>query len=672
MKHIFISLLYIIASVISIYARVNIGIIPAPYNVELGNKIVNLPNIVYYETNLSFQEIRDIEDWMQMMEGKLSPFKFIRTDIKNRAFLVLEKDNKDIPESYELVINEKRIIVKASDVAGFFYSLQSLCQVANHYSMKIPVMTIKDKPRFSYRGILMDPARNFMTTQFIKKQMDMMAYFKINHLHLHLTDDSGWRIEIKKYPDLTNKTSYYPYENHEKWWLGGMKFCSRKDSASVGGFYSQNDIIDLVEYARKLNITIVPEVDIPGHSGALTYSYPELTCKECPSNVLCPGNEYVYEFMENIFIEIMDLFPSKLIHVGCDEVSKDMWRNCSLCKEKMRNENISELEGLQSYMMRRFDRFFVKHGRNMIGWDEMLQGGLAENSVVMSWRGIDGGIQAAQQGKKSIMCPERYCYLDGFQDDPTGLGISSGWYLPISDVYSYNPAPDYLEENVAKEIIGVQGNLWNSWLYLDDEIETFLWPRAMAIAEIGWTFDEYKDYDKFRLNALELIEKMHEMGYSSFDLKKEKGERNGFYNQVNSIAIGKILIDKNNQSDYKKVVDGYIGGWRLDPDRWFLSERNKDFIIDLNENKKIEYIGITSIQARGYRIPTNVQFYISDDNVEYKLLHSFDNNIEYIEPIGYYYNNYIDNSWKGDCSTQYIKIRINSDKKWGIDEIVIR
>lgn len=658
---------------LSIFAEeLNIGIIPEPESVSWTGGSLKVPETMSYWAENGGEEMQDIEEWMTRMSGNISPFMYEKSKSAKRAFLKMIVTGKGEPESYELTVTDNGIVIKSAGKAGLFYGLQSLTQMSLHYDMDIPKVQIKDRPRFEYRGVLLDPSRYFLTTDFIKKQLDMMAYFKLNRLHWHLTDDCGWRIEIKKYPELTEKTAYFPYKSQEDWWLGGMRFCSKDAPDAVGGYYTQEEVREIVEYARKLNITVVPEVDIPGHSGSLIQVHPELSCPEWRTNVLCPGNENVYKFMEDIFLEIMELFPSELIHVGCDEVSKDMWKKCHLCQAKMKEENIGTVEELQSYMMQRFDTFFTKHNRRLVGWNEMLQGGLADGAVVMSWTGVDGGIQAAKQGKNAIMCPERYCYIDGFQDDPTDIRISSGWYLPLNQVYSYDPAPESLGRNVVDKIMGIQGNLWAAWFYTEEETELYLWPRAMAIAELGWTPNDKKDYGKFRANAVESVERMRANGYNAFDLKNEKGERKGFGQKSDALSNGKTVLGHESNPKSKILTDGYIGGWRLDDIWWFLSYGNQDFTVDLEKIEDIGHIGVSFIQARGYRIPGKVEISVSDDNTNYEVIYSCDNTIPYQEPLSYYENRYVENSWKGKTTARYVKVKVLTDKVWGIDEIIVR
>lgn len=648
------------------------GIIPAPAHIEFGSGAgaVLSEEITYY-SDFNRDALSSVEDWMSRMGGKVSPFTYKKESKERKAELRLYFTDTVRPEGYYLDVEGDIITVRASDKAGLLYALQSLCQMSLHYSMKIPEVHIQDYPRFSHRGIMLDPARNFFPLDFIKKQLDMMAYYKLNTFHWHLTEDAGWRIEIKQYPELTEKAAYYPFRNHEEWWLGDKSYCTKDAPGATGGYYTQEEVKEIVSYAEKLSINIIPEIDIPAHAAALIYAYPELRCPSSNANILCPGNEYVYEFMENVYEEIMAIFPSKMIHVGCDEVYKGIWKECPLCQKKMSDEKLSSVDELQSYMMKRFDRFFTEHGRRMVGWNEIMHGGLAENAVVMSWTGVDGGIEAARQGKDAIMCPERYCYLDGIQDDPTIGEISSSWYLPLDHVYSYDPAPSDLGEEVKKHIIGVQGNLWSEWQYPETKVEKYLWPRAMAIAEIGWTPDEKKSFTDFRANAVESVDRLKALGYNPFDLRNERGERPGYGETDNSLSTGKKILGHESDARYRLLTDGQKGSWRLDGTSWFMSSGYAELVVDLEVVQPIEYIWVSFIQARGFRIPCDVRIEVSEDNAQYRCLYDSDNDFVY-EPINYFYNRYIENSWKGRTSARYVKIIVNGDCNWGLDEIEIR
>lgn len=661
----------LVASIYLYATNDNIGIIPAPAEVVLpGGQSLQLPSVILYHTNLDRRKNSELDTWMQKMNSRIEPFSFRKNTNKTSSLLNLELSGDCKPESYELVVEDGKILVKASDKAGIFYALQSLGQLIVHYSGNLPNLRIKDYPRFQYRGILLDPARNFLPVDFVKKQLDMMSYFKLNVLHWHLTEDAGWRIEIKKYPELTNNAAYYPYLNHEEWWLGEKKFCSKDEVKANGGYYTQEEIKDIVNYAKNLNITIVPEIDIPAHSAALLYSFPELRCEHSSANILCPGNQNMYKIMCEIFDEVLELFPSKLIHIGGDEVDKSIWKKCKHCQALMQEKEYNEVEELQSHMMNYFNDYFVKKGRRMIGWNEILHNNLSNEAVVMSWTGIEGGMNAAKQGKNAIMCPERYCYLDGFQDALPYLEISSGWYLPLEHVYSYNPAPPSLGKDIKDKILGVQGCLWGEWLYPINKVEKYLWPRAMAIAEVGWSQDEKKSYSNFYSNAIESVEFMRRLGYKTFDLKNEIGERKGYHEKLSVLSTSKNICGYEKDKYYSLLTDGKIGSWRLDSNSWFLSSGNQDLIVDLEKIRNINSVKFSTIQARGYRIPDKVEIYLSDDNVDYRLIYSSKNTYSYL-PISYFYNRYIDNSWYGNTAARYVKVSVYSDYNWGIDEIIV-
>ena len=345
-----------------------------------------------------------------------------------------------------MTITPQKIEIKALSGAGLFYGIQSLLQLEGQYGTQIPALCIKDEPRFPYRGMMLDVSRHFFDKEFVKKQMDILSYYKINRLHLHLTDAAGWRIEIKKYPRLTQFAAWRPQAVWKDWWNGDRKYCEENDPQAKGGYYTQDDIRELVSYAQQHYITLIPEIEMPAHSEEVLTAYPELSCTHEPYKQadFCIGNEKTFEFLENVLLEVMDLFPSKYIHVGGDEAGKASWKTCPLCQARMKEEGLKDVNELQSYLIHRMERFLNSHGRNLLGWDEILDGGLAPNATVMSWRGTEGGLKAVEAGHHAIMSPGEYCYLDGYQDAPYSQPEAIGGYLPLQKVYSYNPIPDTL------------------------------------------------------------------------------------------------------------------------------------------------------------------------------------------------------------------------------------
>jgi len=443
--------------------------------------------------------------------------------------IILKADYQgEKPESYNLKVNNKQIIINGSDEAGTFYGVQTLRKSipadATKNTVIFPAVDIKDSPRFGYRGMMLDVGRHMFPAEFIKKYIDLLALHNTNRFHWHITDDQGWRIEIKKYPELTKIGS-----QRAQTVVG--KNSAKYDGTPYGGFYTQDEIKDIVAYAQKRFITIIPEVDLPGHMLAALATFPNLGCTGGPyvtceswgvfEDVLCAGNEDTYTFLENVFAEVVELFPSEYIHVGGDECPKIRWQECPKCQAKIKELGLkgdakhSKEDMLQSYVISRVEKFLNSKGRQIIGWDEILEGGLAPNATVMSWRGTEGGIAAAKLKHNAIMVPTSYLYFDYYQtddlkDEPPGIG----GYVPIEKVYSFDPVPKELTEEESKYIIGTQANLWTEYILDSKHVEYMVLPRMAALSEIQWVTPEKKDYEKFLPRLAKLMELYKKLDYN--------------------------------------------------------------------------------------------------------------------------------------------------------------
>ena len=368
----------------------------------------------------------------------------------------------------------------------------------------LPAVSINDAPRFPYRGAMMDVARNFLPKETVLKFIDMMAVYKLNRLHMHLTDDQGWRIEIKKYPKLTEIGSYRSQTqvgHSDYYWP------RRYDGIEKGGFYTQEDIKEIVQYASDRFITVIPEIEMPGHSSAALAAYPELSCGlgkdyvvrdyyDIFDEVYCP-KEGTFTFLENVLTEVIDLFPSHYIHIGGDECPKKAWKKCPDCQSLIKKEGLKDEEELQSWFIHRIEEFVNSKGRDIVGWDEILEGGLAPNATVMSWRGEKGGIIAAKQKHNVIMTPGDECYFDYYQEDPEFAPLAIGSFLPLDSVYAYNPLPDELTAEEQSYIIGTQANIWGEYIQTPEYFEYMTFPRLLAMAEVQWTQPENKNFNDF-------------------------------------------------------------------------------------------------------------------------------------------------------------------------------
>ena len=432
-------------------------------------------------------------------------------------------DGEGHPEGYSLEVKKDGIVVKAATEAGIFYGQQTLKQL--YTSEGFPCVSITDVPRFSYRGLHLDVSRHFFPKEEIMKLLDVMAYYKLNKLHFHLTDAGGWRLQIDKYPKLTAETAYRTETDWLKWWDGkDRKYLPEGTEGAYGGYYTKADIREIVAFAAERHIDVVPEIEFPGHSEEVFAAYPELCCTGKPytSGDFCIGNPQSFTFMEDVLTEVIDLFPYEYVHVGGDEAGKQAWKSCPKCQALMRKMGMKSVDELQSYMIHQAEDFLKSKGRKLIGWDEILEGGLAPEATVMSWRGEDGGIKSARMGHDVIMTPGNYLYFDFYQADPKTQPYAIGGYTPIKHVYSYNPVPvDSLNTEEQRHIMGVQANTWTEYIKDAQHLEYMMFPRALAVAEIAWTPQELRSWMDFKPRMNAHIPVLQQKGIYAFTLSDE-------------------------------------------------------------------------------------------------------------------------------------------------------
>ncbi|RHI10812.1 beta-N-acetylhexosaminidase [Bacteroides sp. AM16-24] len=520
----------------------NYQVIPLPQEVSLtqGNpfKLNGNVLIAYPENNALLQRNAEfLSEYIRQSTGYAPKTKAIAAgeQVKNAITLGLDPDiaNK---EGYVLTTTPEGISINGQTENGVFYGIQTLRKSipaeAKGATILIPAGEIKDEPRFSYRGMHLDVGRHFFPIEFIKKYIDLLALHNMNTFHWHLTEDQGWRIEIKKYPKLTEIGS-----QRSRTVIG--RNTQEYDNTPYGGFYTQEEAKEIVKYAQERYITVIPEVDLPGHMLAALAAYPEMGCtggpyEVCPrwgvfEDVLCIGNDKTMQFLEDVMSEIIEIFPSEYVHIGGDEAPRDRWKECPKCQARIKAEglkadkNHTAEDRLQSYCMTRIEKFLNSKGRRIIGWDEILEGDVAPNATVMSWRGASGGIKAAQMGHDVIMAPNTYCYFDYYQtadtkDEPLGIG----GYVPIEKVYSLDPTFD-LNEEQKKHIIGAQANLWTEYIATTEHVEYMVLPRMAALAEVQWTQPEKKDFKDFTTRLASLMKFYQRDGFNYakhvFDLK---------------------------------------------------------------------------------------------------------------------------------------------------------
>ncbi|KXK37971.1 MAG: beta-N-acetylhexosaminidase [Saprospiraceae bacterium] len=419
---------------------------------------------------------------------------------KEDANVVFEPIESLDHESYTLSIGSDKVSIKANGSTGLQYGLTTLAQIVQNDGWPLPVLLISDSPKYEYRGMHLDVVRHFFSVDEVKKYLDFMAYYKFNKFHWHLTDDQGWRIEIKKYPKLQEVAAY-----RKETLIGHYNDVPQKyDGKRYGGYYTQDQIKEIVQYAADRHITVIPEIELPGHVKAALAAYPELGCEDKKyetattwgvfEDVLCP-NAFTFEFLEGVMDEVIQLFPGKYIHVGGDECPRDAWKRSAFCQEFMRRHNIENEAGIQSYFIQRIEQYINSKGKQIIGWDEILEGGLADNATVMSWRGTEGGIQAARMDHNVIMTPGSHCYFDYYQSESPDEPIAIGGYIPLEKVYKWDPTPTELEDNKKRFILGGQANLWTEYIATFSHLEYMAYARAMAMSEALWS--KSKDYLQF-------------------------------------------------------------------------------------------------------------------------------------------------------------------------------
>lgn len=587
------------------------------------------------------------------------------------------------PEGYVLSVNSDGVRIEALSGAGLFYGVQTLLQMAADAPEGMTAVTVKDEPRFEYRGIMLDVSRHFRSKEFVKRQIDLLSYYKINRLHLHLTDAAGWRIEIKKYPRLTQFAAWRPQAVWKDWWNGKREYCEETDPRAQGGYYTQDDIRELVAYAQKHYVTIIPEIEMPSHSEEVLTAYPELSCTHVPykQSDFCIGNEKTFEFLENVLTEVMELFPSEYIHIGGDEAGKASWPNCKLCQARMKKEGLKDVNELQSYSIHRMERFLNSHGRKLLGWDEILDGGLAPNATVMSWRGTEGGLAAIRSGHKAIMSPGQYCYLDGYQDAPYSQPEAIGGYLPLKKVYGYEPVPDSLSADEAKLMYGVQANLWTEYIPTEEHAEYMLYPRAIALAEVAWSKPENKSWEDFHPRALKIVDELKAKGYHPFELKNEIGNRKEAETPVEHLALGKkVTYNAPYWENYPAageatLTDGLRGGWNYNDQLWqgFVTKDRVDVVIDLEKETPIHSVAADFMQICGPEVfmPERVVISVSNDGKEFTQLAEIKH--EVVRDDAVTFKNF---GWEGEASARYIRYQaLASDKFGGVlftDEIVVK
>jgi hexosaminidase len=514
---------------LSSIACAQVNIIPQPAELKMpetaGSFVITAKTPIILEGAGLENSARFLNDYLKQVYGFTLPV----TKKPGKApgiRLNYDKIEYPLPGAYNMEVNDKGVYIGGDNETGAFYGVQTLLQLLpaeKAASLPVSYLSIKDYPRFQYRGMHLDVCRHFFPIPFIKRYIDYIALHKMNYFHWHLTDDQGWRIEIKKYPNLTKAGAW------RNGTIIGHHPGTGNDSIHYGGFYTQKQVKEIVAYAAKRYITVLPEIEMPGHASAALTAYPYLGCTGGPyqvqqtwgvfNDVFCAGNDSVFTFLQNVLDEVMPLFPSKFIHIGGDECPKDSWKKCPKCQKRIADNHLKDEHELQSYFVQRMEKYINSKGKTIIGWDEILEGGLAPNAVVMSWRGEKGGIDAAKQNHDVIMTPGGYCYFDHAQSKNED-SLTIGGYLPVKQTYSYEPVSKELSETEGKHILGAQGNVWTEYITNPKKVEYMIFPRMSALSEVLWSPAAKRNWDDFQ-NRLQQQCKRYTLWGANYNSKFE-------------------------------------------------------------------------------------------------------------------------------------------------------
>ena len=670
------------------------NIIPQPENISLLKGQFKLNKGTKIVTNLTGSDFKVLNQYTS--EVLKHPLAYAKNPSQQGVFRLICKGTAQQAaqamdsvrlQGYELEVTPKGITIQALTPTGLFYGLQTLRQLEK--DGQIACVKVKDAPRFAYRGLMIDCSRHFWSKDEIKKQLDAMAYFKLDRFHWHLTDGGGWRMEVKQYPLLTEETAYRTESDWTKWWNGKNRQYSPDPRRLVcwkgmnihGGYYTQDDIKEIVDYAAARHITIIPEIEMPGHSDEVVYAYPELSCTGKPytQSDLCVGKEQTYTFMENVLKEVMRLFPSKYIHIGGDEAERRTWKTCPDCQRVMKDYHLKDVAELQSHFTHRIERFLNDNGRKLLGWDEIMEGTLAPNAAVMSWRGTEAGLTAAKSGHHVVMAPQEFCYLNMYQDDPMTEPKAQGGYTRLEKTYNYDPIPAaYKGTSLEKYIDGVQGCVWTEFIEKPDHLEYMIYPRLLALAETGWT-KQRTGYADFRQRVITATDALKRAGYNAFDIRKEKGARPESRSIVQHEALGKPVTylgryaEKYRAEGDSTLTNGLRGDWGYLEGRWqgFIDSTGVDVVVDMGKVTDIRDVRVDFMHLYESVIytPETIELMVSDDGKNFKTIDTVRPGIKASEDyLVYPYK------WKGDVKGRYVRVKALSREKdaWIFtDEIIV-
>lgn len=657
----------------------NIHIIPKPQEITIEEGSFKTDAGTKLYTNLKGKERTLFYDYIGSLPCKFSKGK--AKDGSNVIRLIVgQVEGTENYEAYSLNVTSSKVEIIGNSPEGIFNGLQTMFQLSGGITqtLEIPCVNVSDEPRFHYRGYMLDVSRHFFSKEFVLKMLDILSYYKINVFHFHIQDTGGWRIESKKYPELTNKTAYRTKEDLNDWWQDKNRFCAMEDEGAYGGYYTQEDIQEIVAFATERHIEIIPEIDMPGHARSILWAYPEYACEgrnASNSNELCLGNEKTYMFCEDVLSEIMQLFPSKYIHIGGDEADRQIWHSCPKCTRLMQDEGIDNVSELQGYFTRHIQEFLDKHGKTVIGWDEIVDGKINRNTVVMSWREeSDNGKDALKSGYRVIQSPTSHCYLDYFQDNPYFEPEGILGYTPLEKTYSFDPAPKGDYDNSL--VLGVQGNLWTEHIPTVQHAEYMTFPRILAIAEVGWTYPEQKSYPEFKERAFEALDYLRkERDVHPFNLSTELGPRPESLIPAMNAAKSKKILRGDTMNEYPEaegVVDGLLGNWNGNGDRWIQFGNNMDVVIDMGRTSELHAVKgyFLKVLTGGMYLPDSLEISFSDDGKNFRQVLKQEIRTDYTKLY-----DIMDYGWIGLDTARYIRFHATMLSDWGnilCDEIIVK
>lgn len=622
-------------------AEADYDVIPQPKEVNLnsdGHFLIAATTKVYYEEGLQ-REAEFLNEYANEILGY--PLQTVAYNGQDRGIvLTITPEEFDKAEAYEIDVTPQRVTIKGADAAGVFYGIQTLRKSLpiappdTKLPAFLPCGTIRDWPEFGYRGMHLDPCRHFMDLDSVKIYIDMLALHNMNQFHFHLSEDQGWRIEIKKYPELTQVGAY-----RNGTVIGHNS--NLYDSVRYGGYYTQDELRDLIQYAAERHINIIPEIDLPGHMQAALATYPQLGCTGGPyevwrrwgvsEDVLCAGNEEAMQFAEDVLNEVMDLFPSPYIHIGGDECPKVRWEQCPKCQQKIKelgikgDERFSKEDYLQSYVMNRMAKVVEARGRRVIGWDEILEGNVSETAIIMSWRGTEGGIEAARKGHDVIMAPYSHLYFDYYQsEDIASEPECIGGYLPVERVYQFQPLPSELTPEQQKHIIGVQANIWTEYIASFKHVQYMAMPRMDALAELQWNNPEERDFDAFveRCRKMAQLYDLYHYNYATHIFNPQAWADT----VASNLATGKTVTlrqqpaEKYTFEGAALLNDGNLGRGAYNSGRWLgFSGVPMDAVIDMETPTEMRQVRFRALVNKGAWIynPSQAVVMVSDDGENY-------------------------------------------------------